>query len=352
MPEALQSGDRLIRVLVADGSRIHTQLLVEALRRDPAFLVSAFELESSSLAASVKNQDIDVLLMSSTFDEKAGRGCELLRSVRSAIPRLKAVMLLDSSTDEAVLRAFHAGARGIVSRGESLETLNQCVRRVWAGHIWANDGQLALAIEALAAAPMVRAVNAKGMSLLSKRELQIVRSLAEGLTNREIAERLKLSQHTVKNYLFRVFDKLGVSSRVELLFMTLAESEQEPAMSGNSRPSGEGAGDEFSRFLKSAESGLPLSQLALAQMYLSLQNQPGNPVSAYAWYLLASERAAQTKQQIASTMTAEQIEEAHQKAKLWLTRLQSLETPAAPPIPAKSGPPEARKETARGKAAH
>ena len=63
-----------------------------------------------------------------------------------------------------------------------------------------------------------------GFDLLSKRELEVVRSLAEGLTNREIAEKLGLSQHTVKNYLFRVFDKLGVSSRVELLFMTLSQA--------------------------------------------------------------------------------------------------------------------------------
>ena len=67
-------------------------------------------------------------------------------------------------------------------------------------------------------------LTANGLSLLSKREMDVVRSLAEGLTNREIAQRLGLSQHTIKNYLFRVYDKLGVSSRLELLFMTLTQA--------------------------------------------------------------------------------------------------------------------------------
>ena len=62
----------------------------------------------------------------------------------------------------------------------------------------------------------MRLVDASGISL-SKREQDVVRCVAEGLTNREIAHRLNLTEHTVKNYLFRIFDKLGVSSRVEVV---------------------------------------------------------------------------------------------------------------------------------------
>jgi two-component system, NarL family, nitrate/nitrite response regulator NarL len=328
-------GNSTIRLLVADGSRFHTQLLVEALRRDSDLLVAPFELDSSSLVAALKAQNVDVLLLSSTLDEQPGRGFELLRELRSSLPKLRVVMLLDSSADEAVLSAFRAGARGVVSRTESVHTLNDCVRHIHDGNIWANHRQLTIAIEALAAAPVVRAVNAKGMSLLSKRELQIVRSLAEGLTNREIAERLKLSQHTVKNYLFRVFDKLGVSSRVELLFMTLADSSVQPPQRRKSQAGIGDAGNEFSVFLKAAENGLPLLQLAVAQVHIALQKEPQDLVQAYAWSLLAEDRESHTKEQIGTSMTAPQIEEARQQARGWIARLQELGTPPEAAVPAK-----------------
>jgi DNA-binding CsgD family transcriptional regulator len=72
-------------------------------------------------------------------------------------------------------------------------------------------------LEALCESEPMRVLDAGGDPLLSKREQDVVRCVAEGLSNREIANRLRLTEHTVKNYLFRIFDKLGVSSRVEVV---------------------------------------------------------------------------------------------------------------------------------------
>jgi two-component system, NarL family, nitrate/nitrite response regulator NarL len=223
MQYAEGSGEETIRVLVADDTRIHTQLLADALRRDRYLEVISSPSHSRDLIEAASLHHFDVLVISSNLDEEPVRGFEVLRELRATRADLRAIMLLDSSKRESILQAFRSGARGIFSRHDSVETLGKCVRTVHQGQVWANTQQVSFAVEALASSPTVRAVDANGLNLLSKRELEVVRCLAEGLTNREIADRLGLSQHTIKNYLFRVFDKLGVSSRLELLFMTLAQ---------------------------------------------------------------------------------------------------------------------------------
>ncbi len=305
-----------IRVLVADSSHIHTHLLADALKRDPLIEAIPFDADSGSLVAAGTSLRIDVLVISASLEEQPARGFEVLRELRSVCPDIRSVVLLDSIKDESVLNAFRAGARGIFGKSQPADVLCKCVRSVYQGQVWANSRELAVAVEALASAPALRAVNARGMNLLSKRELQVVRCLAEGLTNREIAERLKLSQHTVKNYLFRVFDKLGVSSRVELLFMTLSQSGSIPAPVQDD-PKGsdhDGLHDEFVILQKAAEAGLPAAQLALSQLYLVRRKDPKDVVHAYMWYLIALERASQRGRHITELLTAEQIDEARQEA--------------------------------------
>ena len=319
---APQNSGSIVRVLVADSSRIHTHLLADVLKRDPGLEVVPYDSDSTSLVAAVVGLSTDVLVISANLDEQPLRGLEIVRDLRAAGRSVRSIVLMDSSKDETILSAFRAGAKGIFSKSQPVELLCQCVRCVHEGQVWASSRDMSLAVDALASAPTVRAVNAHGLSLLSKRELQVVRCLAEGLSNREIAERLKLSQHTIKNHLFRVFDKLGVSSRIELLFMTLSQAVPGHA-SGQDSKNGLGHGsfaEEFAALQKSAEEGSPAAQLALAQVYLMRRTEPQNAVRAYTWYLVAMERAAQAKALIAQTLTPKQIEEAHEEALNKLSR--------------------------------
>ncbi|HEY1462118.1 MAG TPA: response regulator transcription factor [Terriglobales bacterium] len=219
------SSPAVIHVLVADNARMYTQLLADALGRDPQIRVVSAPSDSKSIQEEVKHhKNLDIVVLGSNLDEIQLHGIALFRELRMMRPEIRGIILLDSSKREVILEAFRSGARGLFSRNESLETFSKCVRQVHAGQIWANSEQMSYAVEALALAPNIKAVDANGLNILSKREIEVVRSLAEGLTNREIAVRLGLSQHTIKNYLFRIFDKLGVSSRMELMFLTLNQN--------------------------------------------------------------------------------------------------------------------------------
>ena len=306
-----RAAGKTVRVFVADDTRIHTQLLADALRRDGELQVVSSDSGFQGLTARGSLHDIDVLVISSSLDEEPGRGFEALRTVRVSHPHLRSVVLLDSSKREVILEAFRAGARGIFSRHESVETLAKCVHTVHGGQIWANSQQMTCAVEALAAAHSVRAVDAHGLNLLSKRELEVVRCLAEGLSNREIAEHLGLSQHTIKNYLFRVFDKLGVSSRVELLFMTLSQTNQSRSLFHHflSSLTGPKFQDEatFSECQKAAEQGAPIAQVALAQMHGTRRGNSRDLMQAYMWYLIASEKISQAGKTVSESLNAEEL---------------------------------------------
>jgi len=231
--------DRL-RVLAVDSISMSTQLLVEALARDAQFQM----IESPSNAADIldltKREKPHVAVISAKLGEDRAGGLNLLRELRTQTPSPRAITLLDSSERSAVVAAFRAGAQGIFCRTEPFSLLSKCIQCVGAGQVWASGSELQFLLDALTQ-PALDRFSGKGQSPLSAREIDVVRCLTEGLSNREIAQRLKLTEHTVKNYLFRIFDKLGVSSRVEVVLYALSGGLAQPAAAfpthGMARPS-------------------------------------------------------------------------------------------------------------------
>jgi DNA-binding NarL/FixJ family response regulator len=206
-----------IRVLAADSTRMSSQLLAEALAQDRQFEVTGIEPKGSSILQAVAQKKPHVVLVSSALEESATLGFDLTRQVSAAYPDTRVVLLMDTSSRSAVVEAFRCGAQGVFSRTESSKTLAKCISNVHQGQVWASNEELRYLLDAFRQSEPMQVVDSRGEALLSKREQDVVRCVAEGMSNREIASRLKLTEHTVKNYLFRIFDKLGVSSRVEVV---------------------------------------------------------------------------------------------------------------------------------------
>jgi DNA-binding NarL/FixJ family response regulator len=330
-----EMGSDFVSIVVAEGTRIHTQLLADALRNDRGLQVVAAASNSEELLAAITRVPIDVVIISHNLDDQPGHGTQVLREIRALRPQIKGVILLDSSKPQDVLECFRAGARGIFSKEERLESLCKCIRSVHEGQIWARSVDLDHALEAFANSPRVRATNHHGIELLSARERQVIQHLAGGMTNREIAHTLNLSPHTVKNYLFRIFDKLGVSSRTELLYLTMNNAQAEPARAAH------GESHSFSVIIEAAEAGDPWAQLRLAEHFSQIKDVQDNEVqdnddelntgfqpasvSAYMWYLLAEKTAApmleqieEGKKNISQTMSRQQLTEAEGRAAAWL----------------------------------
>jgi DNA-binding NarL/FixJ family response regulator len=203
--------------------------LVEAAFRPRRNRVSivARAVASGRALALLKEIQPDIVIVSAELQDGPHEGYRVLRALRELQSRTRAIMLLSSREPESVIDAFRFGAHGVIFRDEPIETLGKCIHAVHEGQVWANSLHLGFLIEALSRSTPLCLKDAHGIDLLSKREEEVVRLVAEGMSNKGVSAQLGLSEHTVRNYLFRVFDKLGVSSRVELVLYCLQQRQRD-----------------------------------------------------------------------------------------------------------------------------
>src|SRR5487761_698929 len=214
-------------VLIADDSRMGCQLLENALSRSRfRFDVAASAVSRPEILACLRAKQVDVALINQSLQDGPSVGFEILTELRESFPHTRSVILLKTATCDLVVDAFRGGAKGVFCRTESFEALCKCIQSVHKGQVWANSHQLHYLLEALVQTKPARVVDFCGRPLLTKREQEVAFLLADGLPNKQIAHKLKLSEHTVSNYLFRIYNKLGVSSRVELVLYLLKQKEQ------------------------------------------------------------------------------------------------------------------------------
>jgi len=219
----------VISVLVADSNQTQSQLLCGALRRQGTFKVGGCRAELSECLSVLESDPADVLLLADGLTGDRERLYELLRGVHSVYPSLASVLLLDNYDRELVVNSLRAGARGLFCLAAMpFKSLCRCITSVHQGQYWTNTEQMRYVIDALSVGPSFRLLNSRGQVVLTPREEQTVNLVTEGLNNREIARELNLKENTVKKSLLRIYDKVGVSNRVELVLYALSHWQARP----------------------------------------------------------------------------------------------------------------------------
>ena len=206
------------RVLIADTNRMQAQLLTSALRRRSEFQISTCTVDVAIMLQAVASTSARVVILSLNHSANIAAQMAAIRQLHLSNPAIAKVLLVESYDRDLVVSAFRSGVHGIFCISDThFRLLCRCIQKVAAGQIWVNSEQMNFLLDLISDVPSLRVLNSQGHQLLTPREEQVVALIAEGLSNRATARELNLSEHTIKKYLFRIFDKLGISSRVELV---------------------------------------------------------------------------------------------------------------------------------------
>jgi len=214
---------RTIRIVTADSNQMSCRLLSEALSREPGLTVVGSAADGEGLQRSLQTIKPDIALISASLPGGPLKPRQGAIHPAPAAPACPWVVLLDESEPRTVVAAFRSGAKGVFSRTQSdIRLLAKCIQRVMEGQIWVDSKQMLYLLDELTGKCGGGAEMCGTPPKLTRREESVVRLVVQGMVNREIAGQLRLSEHTIKNYLFRIFDKLGVSNRVELALYAVA----------------------------------------------------------------------------------------------------------------------------------
>ena len=196
----------VIRVLIADEEPIYRSGLRQVMAADPQCRVIAETRTARDLLNQLESSAPDVVLVGVVAPARK------LLEIRHRAPAVSIVLLTRRIGRTALTRARRIGARGVLLRNASASVLSRCVRAVAAGGSWVGRGEQAN-LDWDDNSHLAGFVVSAG---LTTRELEVVSVIVEGASNKDIAHLFSISENTVKHHLTSIFDKVGVSSRLEL----------------------------------------------------------------------------------------------------------------------------------------
>lgn len=210
-----------IRVLIAGNYPIFRTALRKLLESEADFRVTGEVPLGREVVAHAKESGPDIVLLH--FAIPGQSALESLREL-SALPAPVRTVILATSIEKAeIIQALQYGAQGVVTKEARPEQLFEGLRSVMKGQLWIGQesiSHLVHAVQGIVSAP--KNSSTREHFGLTRRELEIVAVIVSGFSNRDIAEKLKLSEHTVKHHIANIFDKLGVSNRMEVALMAIS----------------------------------------------------------------------------------------------------------------------------------
>lgn len=206
------------RIVIADDDPIVREVLREMVSVHEELQVVAVVEDGNRAVEAVRTLKPDVLLLDLLMPNLPG--LDALRELVDTASFTRTIILSSSVSKRQIVEALQLGARGILLK-DSLTYLMQCIRQVLAGHYWVGNRATPNIIQMLSELEQDVAETKPNNYGLTARELEVVALVAEGLPNRDIAKKLEITEETVKRHLTNIFDKVGMSNRVELALFAI-----------------------------------------------------------------------------------------------------------------------------------
>jgi DNA-binding NarL/FixJ family response regulator len=226
-----------IKVVIADDHTLFREGIKRILSLERDILVVGEASRGDEVTKVIERTKPDVLLL----DLKMPRGdvVQTLLEVKEKNPATKVLILTAYSEDENILNAAKGGARGYLLKGIDFPTLLQAIKTIHKGGLWIDkEMPAAEAFEEIAQGQMTETTEVSyddAVGALTKRELEILRLVAEGLTNEEIGKKIFISEKTVKTHLTNIFDKLKVNNRFKAALLIMGRSGESRSTASVSR---------------------------------------------------------------------------------------------------------------------
>ena len=208
-----------IRILIADDHPVFREGLISIFRNEPEFKIIGEASDGRQALQLINDLHPDVLLLDLLMPLLTG--FETLRELSNSSTPVRPIVLTAAIAQEQIAQALQLGARGIVLKDTPTDVLFNSIRAVMSGRFWIGQTEVEDLMEALRYYVASADEDSKKQFGLTSRERDVVGAIAVGLTNREIAEKFSISEQTVKHHLRNIFDKTGVSNRLELALFAI-----------------------------------------------------------------------------------------------------------------------------------